>query len=181
MGSYPAPAVAIRPNSTPDLGTYPIAAQHTYPTSAQAQAQPAVSQYNYGNNGNNSAPAAVSTTAAPAANMQHNAFPGYATSPSTTQHVPTSNSNNNTATNTNTVPSSSNYTRATSGTLPALPSSFPELEKLSTFQLQRLLNDPVALEVGFWSSCCFFYISVAVFCCGWRLVYEIHEVNFSYF
>jgi hypothetical protein len=37
--------------------------------------------------------------------------------------------------------------RATSGGLPALPSSFPELEELTSAQLQRLLNDPVALEV----------------------------------
>lgn len=38
-------------------------------------------------------------------------------------------------------------TRTTSGSLPALPSSFPELEELTSAQLQRLLNDPVALEV----------------------------------
>lgn len=36
--------------------------------------------------------------------------------------------------------------RATSGFFPALPSSFPELEKMSVLQLQRLLNDEVALQ-----------------------------------
>ena len=38
-------------------------------------------------------------------------------------------------------------TRATSGFFPALPSSFPELEKMSVLQLQRLLNDEVSLQV----------------------------------
>lgn len=38
-------------------------------------------------------------------------------------------------------------TRSTSGFFPALPSSFPELEKMTVLQLQRLLNDEVTLEV----------------------------------
>lgn len=38
--------------------------------------------------------------------------------------------------------------RQVSGALPSLPSSFPELEQLTTIQLQRLLNDEVALEVS---------------------------------
>lgn len=37
--------------------------------------------------------------------------------------------------------------RSTSGAFPALPSSFPELEKMSIIQLQRLLTDEVTLEV----------------------------------
>uniref|UniRef100_A0A7S3HG72 VPS37 C-terminal domain-containing protein n=1 Tax=Spumella elongata TaxID=89044 RepID=A0A7S3HG72_9STRA len=37
-------------------------------------------------------------------------------------------------------------TRTTSGFFPALPSSFPELEKMSVLQLQRLLNDEVSLQ-----------------------------------
>jgi len=49
--------------------------------------------------------------------------------------------------------SSSTSTRQTSGdysknriSMPSLPSSFPELEELTVVQLQRLLNDEVALE-----------------------------------
>lgn len=37
--------------------------------------------------------------------------------------------------------------RQVSGGLPALPSSFPELDQLTSIQLQRLLTDQVALEV----------------------------------
>lgn len=38
--------------------------------------------------------------------------------------------------------------RSVSGGLPGLPSSFPELEQLTSTQLQRLLSDQVALEVS---------------------------------
>lgn len=149
---YPAahtstPNLTIRPNSSPDLGSYPVAAHHAYPAQihAHTQAQLAPAQYQqYALPPNPVNPSVAASSVGAGVAAQRNSFPGYAAN-STVQAAPAASNNTSADTNSGGV----GYARATSGTIPSLPSSFPELETLTTFQLQRLLNDPVALEVGF--------------------------------
>ena len=147
-----ASTVGIR-GSSPDLSSYPAAgaAQLHYSQPGQAAPPIAAATYHY-------QPAQPVPIAATVVSLQSQSFGGYPT-PQPPAPNASSSANSNTNSNRQTPVSgpdlamAGNVTRGTSGAIPALPSSFPELENMSIIQLQRLLNDNVTLEV-----CAYFLI-----------------------
>ena len=138
-------AYAAIPMATPAVATaqttYPaVSAQPHYSQPGQAAPPTAAASYQY-------QPAPVTATVIP---VHYPPAQPAAVQPTPVVSTSSSNSNRQTPVNYNETTSTAQVTQATrttSGAFPALPSSFPELEKMSVIQLQRLLNDDVTLEV----------------------------------